>query len=264
VTSCKAEKSSLLFSEAELSLLDKTNIPYHVAIIPDGNRRWAKGQLKDVEEGYQYGAETLITTVRAAKELGIKVLTVFAFSTENWRRPRLEIDALMAIFESYLRDYREKLRDMSIRVRTIGDASTLPASLKRVVDETCEATKDCTEFDLVLAMNYGSRDEICRAVKKIVGDCLAKKLNPQAVTEKSIAQYLDTALYPDPDLLIRTSGELRISNFLLWQSSYTEIYIEEAAWPSFTPKHLLQAVMSFQKRDRRKGGGQVGRGILQL
>lgn len=254
MTSCKTNSSSTLFFP-DLSHLDKSNVPHHVAIIPDGNRRWAKCNLREVGEGYLQGAETLITTINAAKELGIKVLTVFTFSTENWNRPKHEVDAILQTLEIYLTDYQEQLIELSIRFNIIGSIEHLPASLFQVISQTIDRTKECTEFDLILAVNYGGRNEIYRAVKKIVDDCVSQKIVPQALTEELIANYLDTSRWPDPDLIIRTSGERRISNFLLWQSSYTEIYIEEANWPNFTPQHLLTAVCDYQNRERRRGGG---------
>ena len=257
MTSCKTAKQDIIFSESDLAGLDKGNIPHHVAIIPDGNRRWAKGEQKATHEGYLYGADTLIRAVRAAKDLGIKILTVYTFSTENWLRPIAEVNALMKILEDYLRDYQNNLVDLCIRFNIIGNLDLLPASLIKVINDTKEMTKGCTEFDLVLAVNYGSRDEICRAVRKIVTDCLNQKISVDELTEESIAHYLDTSSWPDPDLLIRTSGERRISNFLLWQSSYSEVYTEEVVWPNFTPNHLLHAVRDYQRRQRRRGAGII-------
>lgn len=255
MTHCGIETT--IFSEETLACLDKRRAPHHVAIIPDGNRRWAKGKLMDVSDGYRKGAETLITNVRAAKEIGIKVLTIFSFSTENWLRPKLEVDIAMAIIESYLKSYQEQLMELSIRFDVIGNISHLPQSLINVINETKTMTKHLSEFDLVLAMNYGGRDEIMRAVRKVSQDLADKKLTDKDLTEASFSAYLDTSKWPDPDLLIRTSGERRLSNFLLWQSSYAEIYIEEATWPDFTPNHLLSAVKDYQSRDRRRGGGTI-------
>lgn len=247
MTTCSAAQKELkqeeLFSADELASLNKGNIPHHVAIIPDGNRRWAKGhQLEKSYEGYLYGAETLITIVRAAKALGIKVLTVYTFSTENWLRPPLEVNALMTILEQYLRGYQQQLVDLSIRLHTIGDLKVLPTSLGQVIADTKQMTANCDEFDLVLALNYGARDELVRAIRQIAQDVASEKISLDTLTEERITQYLDTANFPDPDLLIRTSGEQRISNFLLWQSSYAEMYMEEVTWPDFTPKHLLSAL----------------------
>lgn len=246
-----------IFSPNDLIGLDQANVPFHVAIIPDGNRRWAKGLQKQSHEGYFSGAETLINAVRAAKEIGIKVLTVYTFSTENWLRPTVEVHALFETLEKYLEKYQRQLFELGIRLNTIGNLELLPPTLKNVIAKTKELTSSCTDFDLVLAVNYGSRDEIVRAVQNIVADCLDKKINSNELNEKIITQYLDTAKWPDPDLLIRTSGERRISNFLLWQTSYTELYTEEVVWPNFTPHHLLHAVRDFQRRHRRLGAGII-------
>jgi undecaprenyl diphosphate synthase len=243
-----------IFTDKDLARIDKINVPHHVALIPDGNRRWAQDHLCDVDAGYAHGAETLVNIVRAAKELGIKILTVFTFSTENWLRPQLEIDTVMHVIERYLKAYQHKLLALNVRLHVIGNAGALPQTVRRVVDETAAITRHCSDFDLVLALNYGGRDEICRAIHRIVNDCISNKVTLEELSETRIAQYLDTAKWPDPDLLIRTSGEKRISNFLLWQSSYTEIYIEEAEWHSFTQDHLLSAIVDYQQRERRRGG----------
>lgn len=249
------DHESEFFSAQELSRLDRSNIPFHVAIMPDGNRRWAKLRSRDVLDGYLEGTQTLVTIVKAAKELGIKVLTVYTFSTENWTRPKAQVEGVLKLVEDYLKLYQQKLIDHSIRFHVIGDISHLPEALIHVIEETKNITQNCKEFDLVLALNYGSRDEICRAVKKMVSDCQAGKIKAQDLTEETINQYLDTSNFPDPDLLIRTSGERRISNFLLWQTSYTEMYIEEDVWPNFQPKNLLNALLDYQSRSRRHGGG---------
>jgi len=262
VTNCETEEQetkehakSQFFSQNDLATIDKDKIPHHVAIIPDGNRRWAKDLKKESLEGYPFGIESGITCIRAAKELGIKVLTVYTFSTENWGRPKAEVLTYLKIVEGYLRKYQQKLIDYGIRFNVIGNLELLPSPLVHLINESKEVTKHCTDFDLVLAVNYGSRDEICRAVRKIVNDCLTQKISPDTLTEESIAHYLDTSRWPDPDLLIRTSGEKRVSNFLLWQSSYTELYTDEVLWPDFTPSHLLSAVCDYQSRQRRRGGG---------
>ncbi|MDB6081040.1 MAG: uppS [Chlamydiia bacterium] len=252
---CNAE--TRFFSEETLQDLSKATIPHHIAIIPDGNRRWAKGHFLEVTEGYLQGAETLITIIQAAKEIGVKVLTVFSFSTENWLRPKPEIDAVMKIMEEYLKNYQEKLMAMSIRFNVIGNTDLLPQSLINVINETKTLTQEGTKFDLILAMNYGGRDEIIRATKKIATDYKENKILLHDLTENTFSAHLDTSKWPDPDLIIRTSGEKRISNFLLWQSSYAEIYIEKATWPDFTPHHLLSAVLDYQSRDRRRGGGII-------
>jgi undecaprenyl diphosphate synthase len=255
VTNVESEQVTSIFSPKELASLDRSKVPHHIAIIPDGNRRWAKKQFKDIIFGYSHGAENLITIVQAARELGIKVLTSWGFSTENWKRPKEETDTLMQMMEKYLIENLPKLLANSIRFNVIGRLENLPPSLQKVIEETKAATEGCCELDLVFALDYGGRDELCRAIKKIATDCCQKKITPDDLNEEIIGRYLDTWRWPDPDLIIRTSGERRLSNFLLWQSSYTEFFIEEAMWPSFSPKHLLSAILDFQARDRRKGGG---------
>jgi len=248
-------KESIFYSEKQLEPLDRTKIPHHVAIIPDGNRRWAKSCAKEPHEGYREGAEVLITTVKAAKELGIKVLTAFSFSTENWLRPQNEIRPLLSLIAEYLKRCQAMMCDMQVRLSVIGDIEKMPKALIDIIEETKQATSHCKEMELVLALNYGSRDEIKRAVKKVLKDCLEKGKSPDKVTEEDINCSLDTSSWPDPDLVIRTSGEKRVSNFLLWQSSYAEIYIDDTNWPNFTPQHLLKAVLDYQQRERRRGGG---------
>ncbi len=244
------------FASGDLKQIDKAKLPVHVAIIPDGNRRWAKRHFLDYEEGHVAGIEAIIKIVLAAKELGIRMMTVFGFSTENYsKRSETEIEHLLRIIKQYLTNYQQKLIANNIRLRTIGDTQTLPTPLRMVLDETVAKTSSCSEYDLMLAINYGGRNELVRAMKKIAGDIVAGKLAIEAVDESCVASYLDTAGMPDPDLLIRTGGEERISNFLLWQSSYAEVYIDEIPWPDFTPKHLLAAVLDFQHRQRRIGGG---------
>ena len=239
-----------VFSPSDLALLDPEHIPHHIAIIPDGNRRWATSKMLPTIKGHQAGYEQVVTIVRAAKELGIKVITLYAFSTENWKRSGSEVQSLMQLTLSYLANYQQKLVEENIRLRAIGNLNLIPSGVKAILDDTIDATKNCTEFDLVLGINYGGRDEIVRAVAKI----LAEKIDPKLITEKTISEHLDTACWQDPDLIIRTSGERRLSNFLLWQSSYAEVYIENVAWPDFSSQHLLQAVRDYQTRERRLGG----------
>jgi undecaprenyl diphosphate synthase len=236
------------FTKEELQRIDKAKIPTHIAIIPDGNRRWAEGFSFPTLKGHIAGADAAVEIVRAAKELGVKVLTLYAFSTENWKRPKDEVDHLMLTIEKYLTKHLDKLVDQNIRLRSIGRLDELPQNIKSIVDKATAKTAHCRGFDLVLAINYGGRDELVRAMHKLL------QTNPQNITENLISQYLDTKELPDPDLIIRTSGEKRISNFLLWQSSYSELYIDQTAWPAFTPKHLLAAIMDYQTRKRRIGG----------
>lgn len=244
-----------IYSSDELSLLDPTKIPKHIAIVMDGNRRWAKQRGLPPMIGHWEGAEALTDVVRAASELGVKTLTVYAFSTENWGRSESEIDALMNIIEMYLIRKRNQMVQDGVRLDTIGDLSRLPERVKTAFYQTKQATEHCEKIDLVLALNYGARDEIRRAVVKILESHDKKKLSPEELTEDLIASYLDTSPWGDPDLLIRTSGELRVSNFLLWQISYAELYVTDVLWPDFNARQLIEAILSFQGRRRRLGGG---------
>lgn len=242
------------YTSEQTACLDLKRIPRHIAFIPDGNRRWAKKQKMQVADGHREGSDNLIEIVKAGKELGIRNFTFFLFSTENWNRPPEEIDALMWLLHTYLIEQRPTFLEEGTRLCTIGDLSTLPDYVKETIRETKQITAHCNEVDLIFALNYGSRDEIKRAVQSIVNDVSNKKITHDQISEKLISQYLDTAPWGDPDLLIRTSGELRVSNYLLWQISYAEIFSTEVLWPDFTPHHLLEALISFQKRDRRLGG----------
>lgn len=243
-----------VFSPEQLACLNPHRIPSHVAIIPDGNRRWAKKQVENYQKGHQAGASNLIEIVKAGKALGIKTLTFYLFSTENWTRSQEEIGALMWLLQEFLRDNRQEMQEEGVRLQTIGNLSALPEEALNVVQETIEATAHCDQLDMVLALNYGGRDEIRRAFHTILDDVAAGKLRKEEVTEDLITDYLDTRSWGDPELLIRTSGEMRISNFLLWQLSYTEIYSTELLWPEFKPVDLLDAVLDFQRRERRLGG----------
>jgi undecaprenyl diphosphate synthase len=191
--------------------------------------------------------------VRAASGYGIKVLTVYAFSTENWKRSAVEVKALMRLFKSYLIRQRDSMIEEGVRLNTIGDISKFPKDVNRVFEETVEATKGGTKLDLVIALNYGARDELKRALGAMIEDCLAKKISKEELSEELISSYLDTARWKDPDLLIRTSGESRISNFLLWQISYAEVVVTDVPWPDFTEKDLLAAIHEYQKRELRLG-----------
>lgn len=247
----EAENSSI-YHPTQLVNFNLARTPRHVAIIPDGNRRWAKKRQASNQEGHREGADVLMDVVRAAKELGIKYITFYAFSTENWERPPIEVEALMALIASYLVVEKEEMIANGVRLQTIGDIEKTPEFLQEAILESKEATKDCNDIELILAINYGARDELRRAVSKMLED----QINPQQLTEKIMTGYLDTHQWPDPDLLIRAGGELRVSNFLLWQLSYTEIYSSPVFWPDFNSMHLLEAVLDYQNRDRRLGGGQ--------
>jgi undecaprenyl diphosphate synthase len=228
-------------------------IPEHIAIIPDGNRRWARRKGLPAMVGHAQGAVALQNIVGAAAKYGIKTLTVYTFSTENWSRSNEEVDTLLKLFKKNLIDLREMMVAQGVRFDTIGDLSRFPEDLLKELQKTKEATKEGTQIELVLAMNYGGRDEICRAVKTILEECAGSGFKDLNLTESTFARYLDTAKWKDPELFIRTSGEKRLSNFLLWQLSYAEVYITEVLWPDFDEKELQKALIDFQKRERRRG-----------
>jgi len=237
------------FTDQQKAGIDHGNIPRHVAVIPDGNRRWAMKQKQGTEFGHRAGCDVLMDIVEAADELGVDYLTFYTFSTENWRRSQLEIDTLMALLENYLTKQRPRMVEKGVKLLTIGDLERLPKGINRVIDETKKATENCSSIHLVLALNYGSREEICRAVRKLI----ASGCQPGEVDEERLSRFLDTARIPDPELLIRTSGEKRLSNYLLWQASYTEIFLTETLWPDFRPIDFLKAIEEYQSRERRIG-----------
>jgi undecaprenyl diphosphate synthase len=243
-----------LFTNEQLALINPNKIPRHVAIIGDGNRRWAKKHALTTPKGHQKGADALLDIVQAAKELQIKAVTFFAFSTENWTRPKDEIDALMFLLATYLTEQLPAMLKNGIRFHTIGNLNRFPPNIIEIVEKTKRETLHCGNIDLILALNYGGRDEITRAMHKLIDDFTSQKIKREEIGEAILSRYLDTFAWPDPDLLIRTSGEQRISNFLLWQISYTELYMTDLYWPDFKPIHLLDAVIEFQKRERRLGG----------
>lgn len=228
-------------------------IPNHVAIILDGNGRWAKSKGMPRGYGHIKGCENLEEICEVAKELGIKYLTVYAFSTENWKRSKEEVDGLMKIFRNYLKKCKKIAKDNNMCVRIIGDPTAFDADIQKSIKELEEYSKDFSELHFQIALNYGSRDEITRAVNKILEDQKAGILTG-TVTEETISNYLDTKGLPDPDLMIRTSGELRLSNYLMWQLAYTEFYFTEVPWPDFKKEELVKAIEKYNKRDRRYGG----------
>lgn len=248
------QEKTCLFHPAELARLDKTRIPQHIAIIPDGNRRWAKKHFSSTEEGHREGADTLMEIVKAAKKLSVKAITFYAFSTENWSRPKIEITGLMSLINSYLLNQQEEMIAQGIKLETIGDLTRLPSALNQTIEIVKKATEHCDKIQLVLGLNYGSRNELCRAFKSMLEDYERDALQKEEINEQTINRYLDTKNLKDPDLLIRTSGELRVSNFLLWQISYAEIHIAPVLWPDFRPQHLLEAILDYQERERRWGG----------
>lgn len=229
-------------------------IPNHVAIILDGNGRWAKKKGMPRTYGHVKGCENLEKICSVAKELGVKYLTVYAFSTENWKRSKEEVDALMKLFRNYMKKCIKISRDNKMQVRVIGDPTAFDPDLQEKIKELEEYSSQYDELYFQIALNYGSRDEIKRAVQKMAEDVKAEKLNPEEISEQTISDYLDTKGLPDPDLLIRTSGEERLSNFLMWQFAYTEFYFTDVAWPDFNKAEFEKAIAKYNQRDRRFGG----------
>ena len=229
------------------------NIPKHVAIILDGNGRWAKSKGMPRNYGHTMGAKNVETVCQAADELGIKYLTLYAFSTENWNRPENEVNALMTLLESYLKNCIRTADKNNMRVRMIGDASRLSEKFQKRIEELEEASRDNTGLNLTIAINYGSRDEMIRAMKKMADDRDHGVISKDDIGEELFASYLDTKELPDPDLLIRTSGEQRLSNYLLWQLAYSEFYFTDVPWPDFHKAELEEAVCAYNNRDRRFG-----------
>lgn len=234
--------------------LSKLNIPNHVAIILDGNGRWAKKKHMPRNYGHMKGANAVEKILEDAHDIGIKYLTVYAFSTENWNRPESEVEALMKILRNYLKDCIERSNKNNMRVRVIGERTRLSDDIIVRINELEERTKDNTGINFTIAINYGSRDEIVRAVRRIALDCKEEKLSVEDISDSLISNYLDTKEIPDPDLLIRTSGEERLSNFLMWQLAYTEFYFTDVLWPDFDRKELIKAVEKYNSRNRRFGG----------
>jgi undecaprenyl diphosphate synthase len=227
--------------------------PQHVAIIMDGNRRWAQERDMPSAFGHWRGAKALTEIVKAATDLGIKILTVYAFSTENWLRQKAEVSYLMQLFENYLLEQKETMIQEGIKLDAIGDLSLLPDRLVKVFQDVKQATSAGKNIELILALSYGGRNEILRGIRAVIDDYDRGLIDKQTLDEATFSQYLDTAKWPDPDLLIRTSGENRLSNFLLWQLCYTEVIISDVLWPDFLYKNLEDAVNEYRSRKRRKG-----------
>lgn len=234
--------------------IDRENLPEHIGIIMDGNGRWAKKRGLPRKAGHSVGAKTFRKITRYCSDIGIKYLTVYAFSTENWKRPQDEVDALMNLFHSYLEEALEDFKDDSIVVKFIGDKSSFSDDLRKLMIENEESSKNRDGMVLNIAMNYGSRDEIVRAVKNICKDVVNGKKSIDSIDEQMVSDYLYTSGQPDPDLIIRPSGEYRISNFLLWQSAYTEFVIMNKLWPDFETSDLDEALITYSNRSRRYGG----------
>lgn len=229
-------------------------IPQHVAIILDGNGRWAKSKGLPRNAGHTAGAKNVETICQAAHDMGIKYVTMYAFSTENWSRPQAEVDALMNLLESYLKNCLRTADKNNMRIRVIGEIGRLSEKFQKQIIDLEEKSAVNTGLNLTIAINYGSRDEMVRAMKHMVEDHDAGKLSVDEITAEKFSTYLDTKDIPDPDLLIRTSGEQRLSNYLLWQLAYSEFYFTDVPWPDFNKKELERAVEAYNKRDRRFGG----------
>ena len=234
-------------------LLSRGNLPRHIAIIMDGNGRWARARGVPRLFGHRAGRESVREAVKGCVALGVEVLTLYTFSTENWKRPKREVDALMGILQETLRAEREELRANNVRLAVIGRAQDLPASVRKAIAETQSFLSGSSGLLLNLALSYSGRAELVDALRAILRDERSGKLDPAAVDEAFVSSFLYTAGLPDPDLLIRTSGELRLSNFMLWQLAYSEMWITETLWPDFRRRHLYQAVADFQRRERRFG-----------
>jgi undecaprenyl diphosphate synthase len=249
----KAKNTEASWEELYKSL-DTSNLPVHVAIIMDGNGRWATRRGLPRAIGHRAGVESLREIVKACSALGVKFLTVYAFSTENWKRPVAEINVLMDLLVEYLNREIQELHQNNVKVRTIGNIGELPEKAQKALRDAQEHTSENQGLVLSLALNYGGRNEIVEAVRQIGTDVSAAKLRPGDIDEKIISKYLYTSGMPDPDLLIRPSGELRISNFMLWQVAYAEFWYSPVLWPDFRKNHLLEAIVDYQNRQRRFGG----------
>ena len=233
--------------------MEKENMPKHIAIIMDGNRRWARERGLDPKLGHKAGAKTLEKIVRYANKIGLAYITVYAFSTENWKRTEDEVGALMLLLQNYLDEYSKRADTENIKVKVLGDISALPEGMQKSIKNCMERTKENTGVTFNIALNYGGRDEILKAVKKIAQDVKEDKIKINEITEETISNSLYTAGQPDPDLLIRTSGELRTSNFLPWQIVYSEFVFTNKNWPDFEEKDLDEAIEIYQKRNRKFG-----------
>lgn len=230
------------------------NLPKHIAIIMDGNRRWAKQNGLEAKQGHKKGAKTLEDIVRYANKIGIKHLTVYAFSTENWKRTKEEVGALMLLLQNYLDDFSKRADTENIKIKVLGDITALSKGMQASINKAMERTKDNTGIVMNVAFNYGGRPELIYAFKKIATKIKDNELDVEDINEELISNNLYTAGQPDPDLMIRTSGELRISNFLPWQLAYTEFYFVSKHWPDFTEKDLDEAIEEYQRRNRKFGG----------
>ena len=234
------------------------NVPQHIAIILDGNGRWAKKKGMPRNYGHAQGSKNVERICEDAYNLGVKYLTVYAFSTENWKRPQEEVDALMKLLRNYMKTCLKRAEKNRMRVRVLGDKTALAEDIRESIEELEEATRDYDGLNFQIALNYGSRDEMVRAMKKMCRDCKDGKMEVEQIDEKLFETYLDTHDIPDPDLMIRTSGELRLSNYLLWQLAYSEFYFTDVLWPDFSKEELIKAIEYYNGRERRYGGVKEG------
>ena len=237
-----------------LRALDFTRLPRHVAVIMDGNGRWAKQRHRPRVAGHRAGIESVRDVVETSARLGLEVLTLYAFSVENWKRPPTEVSTLMGLLKRYLRQELQTLLRNNIRFQVVGRIEGLPGDVQEELARGIESTRGRTGLLFNIALNYGGRAEIVDAARRLVREYQGSGADPAALTEADVARHLYTAGQPDPDLLIRTSGELRVSNFLLWQIAYSEIWVTDVLWPDFRRRHLLQAILDYQRRERRYGG----------
>jgi undecaprenyl diphosphate synthase len=235
------------------SQIDRDKLPRHIAVIMDGNGRWAKRQGHNRVFGHKHGVKAVRETVEASAELGIQYLTLYAFSTENWSRPKMEVDALMELLVRTIKSEVKTLMKNDIRLAVIGKTDMLPERSRNRLAEAMEETKNNKRMTLVLALSYSSKWEITEAIRQIAEDAKSGKLDPASINEQTLSEHLSTKGMPDPELMIRTSGEQRISNFLLWQLAYSELYFTETLWPDFRKEHLYEAIVDYQQRERRFG-----------
>ena len=237
----------------DTSVLDPTRLPRHVAVIMDGNGRWAQRRGFSRIEGHKRGKDSVRAVVEASRRLGIPYLSLFAFSTENWQRPRREVNALMSLLRRYVRTELNRMMKNEVRVVAIGDLGRLPEAVRRDLEAAIEKTRHNTRLTVGLCVSYGGREDIVQAARRLAREVEAGQLAPEAIDEQTLAQRLGTDGMPDPDLLIRTSGEMRLSNFFLWQLAYTEIYVTDTLWPDFREPEFLEALLHYQQRERRFG-----------
>lgn len=236
-----------------MEAIDRENLPHHIAVIMDGNGRWAKKKMLNRISGHIKGIDTVKEVVRTCRELGIKILTLYAFSVENWKRPKEEVSALMGLLKEYLQKETAEMLKNNIRLCALGRLQDLPPDVQSILSETIKKTEHCEGMILNLALSYGGRSEILHAVQALLLDVQKGKITSEEITFQRFSKYLWTQGSPDPDLLIRTSGEFRISNFLLWQIAYTELYVTDTLWPDFDKSELLKAIADYQSRERRFG-----------